>query len=249
MSRIYFHSEHGESEVRGSERAYAGWLCTQLLYVSLELTHSYHDKERTRKYLRLFPSDHYVHSRTDIDTVRLALGIPGDSIIIGNETVSTFQLALNTAFKMGSAPVQILARLHGQCEIHCYVEGKNRKWLSDIIERGIRIGVMRGESGWEETIELLRSHDNGAVVTSYSVKVQFPNREAAGVHMGDEWYDLPHERRWQMAMDGLRSGSMGDGLEMSPDSWDSFYFGDGKTGFDALEYVNEQEVPNQFGWK
>ena len=61
--------------------------------------------------------------------------------------------------------------------------------------------------GWEGAIELLRSTDQGEVVTSYSVCDQFPNVYIADWeddNHGDDWYDLPHEERWSMAIVKLR---------------------------------------------
>jgi hypothetical protein len=46
--------------------------------------------------------------------------------------------------------VRFLARLHGQCEVHGWVAGKNRAWLADIIETGRETAILRDDMGWRE---------------------------------------------------------------------------------------------------
>ena len=249
MSRMYFHSEHEDTEVRGWERARAGYFCTELLATALHIDDEY-EGGRPSPLRRVVTG--YVRTTAPRDfarTLRTWLNGFGDSgFVLGTESVGTFTAALNTALVMGSDPIRLMARLHGQCELHCYVEGPNRAWLADIIERGRKAGIMRAESGWEETIALLRSRDDGPVVTSYSVCEQFPHPRVArwepsedeeGEENWDTWYDLPEDERWRMGIEGLRSGSMGKGLEMSPATWEDYHFGGGVTGFMIREYANE----------
>ena len=206
MSRIYFHSEHDTAEVRGWERAYAGGLCTDLLMVALR---AHADEYGTPSPLRRVVSADYVRNAPPgrfAETLRNHIGGLSDSVfLLGADEPSTFTVALNTAFTMGSDPIRFLARMHGQCEIHAYVEGPNRAWLSDILAEGRRHGILRTESGWEDVITLLRSRDDEPVVMSYSVCEQFPNAQAAafaypdgedGEPDYDAWYDVPEDRRW-----------------------------------------------------
>jgi hypothetical protein len=251
MSRIYFHSEHEETEVRGWERAMAGGICTDLLAVSLRIDEELFSsrpsplRQVVDGYIRNTPKEQFER------TFRAWLGgggITGDGFILGGgKRAETFTAALNTALVMGSDVVKLMARLHGQCEIHCYVEGPNRAWLADIIERGRKAGLFRADSGWEETIAMLRSRDDGPVITSYSECDQFPNPGAAqwtppedeeGEKNWDAWYEMSWEERWKLAVEGLRSGSMDHGLEMRPDDWADFHFRDGVTGFNIRAYAD-----------
>ena len=229
MSRIYFHSEHDTAEVRGSERAMGSSYCSQLLAMALGLD-SMRTLDDALPYLGLFPANHYIHRLPRGEFLRESIIT---AISVGEEF---FTPALNTANDMGSDPIKLLARLHGQCEIHAYVEGPNRAWLAGIIARGREIGIFRAEMGWESVVDLLRSRDDGPVVTSYSVCESFPNSGVAKfVYDGDApdaWYDLPHEEQWRMGLAGIRSER---GLEMKPDNWSTFYFGDGRTGFDLYD--------------
>lgn len=238
MSRIYFHSQHGTSEVRGSERAMAGGLCTDLLRVALRLNDRFMCPDDAARYLTLFPAGHYIHGLTRDERLRASIDT---AVSVGDEF---FTAALNTALDIGSDPVKLMARLHGQCEIHAYVEGPNRAWLADIIDGGRRIGVLRANMGWESVVTLLQSRDDGPVVTSYSVTEQFPNPGVADFHApetddedADEyeaWEALPVEERWSLALAGIRSER---GLELKPDVWNDFYFGDGTNGYDLLADV------------
>lgn len=251
MSRIYFHSEHEDTEVRGWERAMMGGICSDLLAVALRLDHtSFSSRPSPLRrvvtgYIRDLPEERFESSlRTWVG----AGGVTGGGFILGDgKEREIFTVALNTAMVMGSDPVKLMARLHGQCEIHAYVEGPNRAWLADIIERGRTCGLFREDSGWEETIVMLRSRDDGPVVTSYSVCEQFPNTQAAqwsppededGEENWDAWYDIDEAERWRMAIEGLRAGAMGKWLEMKPETWTGYYFGDGTTGFTVRAYAD-----------
>lgn len=253
MSRIYFHSEHGEAEVHGSERAYMGSMCGHMFTYAMGLDYSGDDTPQHPSPLRriLNPKHYAADPRYEgarfIDALStvLRVGYQNDVLIVDGQHVDTFAASLNTAYVMGSDAVKLAARLHGQCELHAYVEGPNRAWLAGIMERGRETHVLRPGQGWEETAALLRSRDDGPVVTSFSVCEQFPNRGVAGWKPPveddgedwDAWYELPEVERWQMALDGLRA--QGNGLELKPDNWQTFYFRDGVNGF-QLRRIAEQ---------
>lgn len=219
MSRVYFHSEHAEAELRGSERAWLGSLvdaiafgfidrhldATQLLSLTAP-GHWLHNEDRARPGWALL-----FHDR-----VRLALGSASDGDPVlqwRGHRIDTFALRLNTAIKYGSDPVKLAARIHGQCEIHAFIEGKNRAWLAALMQQGLDAGIYRkglwyvdrpthGEpaarqsdrkwvdQGWDSVIALLRLRDDEPVALSYSVCDQFPNRKAA------RWAPPPMPEGW-----------------------------------------------------
>lgn len=255
MSRIYFHSEHGEAEVYGPERHMAGHICMTLLTAALGADTDGFFGEEPHPLAKLLPDDCYLHKdhgQRFMSAFRTWFRTAGEDERFktpNGEGVSPFVASLNTAWVMGSDPVKLMARLHGQCEMHAYVEGPNRAWLAEIIERGRAAGIMRAKMGWESVVELLRSRDDGPVVTSYSVTDSFPNRYVAAIPEavdpadveGDRWYDLPASTRWAYAVEGLRAGKAGSGLEMKPGDWDSFYFDNGINGFQLREWVSPVE--------
>jgi hypothetical protein len=192
MSRIYFHSPSGTAEVGGRERAYAGLLCHKLFCVSLGITGRYTDHSDIERYRKILPSDCYVCSQPDerfFETLRtwMLAGFGAMFHLPNGTQANVLETTLNTAVVMGSDPIRLLAKLHGQCEIHAYVEGPNRAWLAGIVEQGIQNKVLRVwekdfYGGWPAVVELLRSRDDEPVVTSYSATKQFPNRFIASEH-------------------------------------------------------------------
>lgn len=224
MSRIYFHSPSKTIEVGGRERAYAGLLCHEMFCVSLGMNGRFTDSE---KYRKLLPPDCYVLSQTDdrmfFESLRtwMFVGFGATIQLPNGARINVFEATLNTAIAMGSDPIRLLAKLHGQCEIHAYVEGPNRAWLADIIEQGIEDKVLRVwekdyYGGWPAVVELLRIRDDEPVVTSYSVTDQFPNRYIARTY-GSWKVSLDPEvikQKYELASDD------------SPTEWEANYSSD-----------------------
>lgn len=248
MSSIDFHSRHGTAKLRGSERAYASMICSDMLADVLELRPGSFGGSRDQHWLTpwLNPRFAGTYGNRQIEMIRLALsfGWSGDSDITlpDGRDISPFSLGLNTAYRAGADPIRLLARLHGQCELHCWVDGPNRAWLAKIIRDGARDRIMRRDQGWDGVVDLLESADDGPVVCSYSVCEGFPNSwlaEDGGWVPTDEdedresWYDLHEDQAWDFAMRGLRE--LGGGLEMRPDNWDLFTFGAGVSAWDLQD--------------
>lgn len=236
MSRIYFHSEHGTAELRGSERAHMGVLCNDLMLGVIGDLYCAKDW-----LIPLIPHDHHIL----MDRLKPESGLSSflrgmdSAFIVDGKRVETWIVSLNTAWTIGGDPLRLLARLHGQCEIHCWVEGVNRKWLAGIIREGRKSGLYRENQGWEAVTNLLESRDDCPVVCSYSVCEQFPNygclpadhplkmREDESRY--DDFYELPSAEAWQACTTGLRD--QGNGLELRPDKWADFRFDDGHSIF------------------
>lgn len=276
MSRVNFRSPSGDAELRGSERAWLGGLVDDIACGALSLD----SVSRIDRIRELIIPGHYMEKmsttevgwgpqwRSSFETaLRVSLG--GGVLAYQGKTIGSFSLLLNTACLLGNDQVKLAARIHGQCEIHGYVEGPNRAWLADIMQRGLDTGIYRTElpgryrMGWEDVIALLRSRDDEPVAMSYSGCEAFPNPEVAGnapppmpdgwrpkgwteqewadVAEGDRsdywneginerWYEQPPEAQWEQGMQAIRSG--GNGLEISPDNWDTFRFTHELTVFD-----------------
>jgi hypothetical protein len=221
-------------QVRGSERAYMGYLCAQLSLAVFD-PREYKRGEILSTVWRhphpgsgSFAEAFSTHVRIGGDRIPFTLPSGGE--------VDMFTVNLNTALALGNDAVRLCARLHGQCEIHAWVDGPNRAWLAGIVEDGRRCGVLRTDQGWEALAGFLRERDDEPVVTSYSVCDQFPNAHTAGVTEDGAaaWYELPEAEQWAQAMERLRR--IGGGLEMRPDHWtfSEFYFGGGQTAFTIL---------------
>lgn len=211
MSRVYFHSQYGDAELRGSERAHCGMLVDNLTDGFLSSLHG----DGVERLLRLVRPGHYLHKQDRTspgwvpmwrDTFATALrsGMFGEMFTWKGREVDSFAVRLNTALKYGNDAVILAARLHGQCEIHCYVEGINRAWLAGIIVEGLDAGIFRegqwyedrdgerkwSDTGWRSVVKLLLDRDDEPVVMSHSVCDQFPNADIAG------WTPPPMPADW-----------------------------------------------------
>jgi hypothetical protein len=197
MSRIYFHSPSGEAEVLGAERAHLGILVNDTA------------ERRVWHYARLYLDPvQKLTSRSHLQPDRpyflgrfiTAFRVRGDKLLTwrGRE-IDAFAMALNTAIDLDGEGMRLVARLEGQCEIHCYVEGENRAWLAGLIQDALDAGMLRHGMGWDApprnpygkgggVIPLLRSRADEPVVMSYSVEASFPY--AAHVAMP------PHPQEW-----------------------------------------------------
>jgi hypothetical protein len=220
MSSICFRDPHEEVYVGGRERAMCGWWVRSLFEMALDLDGmvSFKGKEYEKRFLKLLDCS----DRRQLDIVFMShMGLKS----IGKRFWDVFNIQLNTALAIGSDPIRFCVRVHGQCECHGYVEGPNRAWLAGVIDEGLLTRALRYETqgygkGWEDVARLLRVRDDCPVVMSYSVCDSFPPRPEDA---DDDWYDLPLEDRWGMAMADVRSIN---GLEMKPENWSTIRFGD-----------------------
>lgn len=261
MSRVYFHSEYGTAEVLGAERHHCAGLVSDALRMALRINYQH----AADQYMPFVPTSSYlwnVKPEARVQTFDTWLGgLSESSFIVNGEEWDIFDMALNTAKRLGGH-LSLAASIHGQCEIHGWVSGPNRAWLADMIENAREAAVFRPEAGWESAIELLRSRDDGPVVTSYSVCEQFPNAgicKEAGLWQpgpehqgfwkeedypghagepwwdGDEWYDIAPEEQWRMSVEALKTLAP----EWSPEQWTRL-FGKGHSGFDMNEIAFSQ---------
>lgn len=254
MSAIYFHSEHGDARIKGSERAYASLTSCDLALTVLRLIpRRFGDAPDAAVLATVRPpiEARWAVTSLSVDGERFEFVLPDGS---AHRVSSSL---LNTAIAVGSRPVQLLARLHGQCEIHAWVDGKDRAWLAGVIDEGRRSGVLRARSGWEEVAELLRSRDDGEVVTSFSGCDQFPSPHVIGWappaecregREGDEddepvgadaFYGLDPSEQWRIGMEWLRAQR--GARQITPENLsDPEFFGTGLNGFKLLEALSDE---------
>ena len=238
MSRIHFHSPSGTADIAGSERHHADFVCRDKMW------EAFGGEEAGIEMLRPYLPDFW--NRAPWQEVRYYItgsrSFGGCNLSDGSSELDISDMAGNTALADGSDAVRLLARLHGQCELHCWVDGPNRNWLAAIIVSGRSEGVLREGMGWEELIDFLRDRDDEPVVCSYSVCEQFPNygmlpdshrlkkREAKGDDIDDiidAYYRMRWTTQWKYCMEELRQR---EGLlEMKPEGWSNYYFGNGVT--------------------
>lgn len=255
MSRIYWHTEHRDAGLRGSERAWLAHIAEGPAHASWDLGRS-DSLERAQEVLSLVAEvpegkygANYLHrylreaetekakpwqtynpepGRRLISSLETALKVKGFDLTIGEHTVATKNIDLNTALKAGSDVVALAAKIHGWCEAHAYILGQDRKWCADLIDEGLDAGIYRrglwyhdlpneegerkwSDQGWGKVTELLRETDDGPVVLSYSVTDQFPNADIAG------WY-VPNADGLVLDWDVLTSEEQ-DARSKRADEW------------------------------
>ncbi len=253
MGKILFHSPESRVEVQSCERARMGAKIASWFYSSLDVPRF---PKSDNPFFDLIPKGCYLANQLQ-DVVgswlnfecslKVWLAVGEAYFEIGGYKVDVFGMQLNTAYLMGSDAVKLMTRLHGQCELHCYVEGQNREWLAGIIEKGLKTSVYSQGQGWESVIGLLRNGSKSTVVTSFSVCDEFPNPVIAnfqpctnefGERDWDAWYSLQPHVRWEKGLEGLRRSKAW--LELSPETWDSFYF---SHGWDAFKLNQLLAIP------
>lgn len=210
MSRVYFHSPSGTAELHGSERAYLGGLCNDMALGVLDVGSWHTDRVTDLVDPREYPAPalyDFEGRQRWRQRVETALRVSDREVLSWRgHPLGAFSLILNTAVVTGSDAVKLGARIHGQCELHAWVDGPNRAWLADVMQQGLDAGVFRSgfwyaatpdgpkdqwsSQGWEKVMELLRSRADEPVVMSYSVCESFPNSTAAG------WEPPPMPEGW-----------------------------------------------------
>ena len=250
MSRVYFHSPEDTAEVSGSERAYMGSVINEL---SLAIINPKWQKD---KLLSLLPPSCYLKNdyKSDVDWARdfsiwFSVGMDGNFLIDGKH-VELFGLALNTAYKLGNDVVRLMVRIHGQCEIHCWIPGRDRAWITGIIESGLQTNLLRSEMGWNDVIKLLNLNSKTPVVLSYSVCDGFPNPYGLGRSEGfsDKFWDMPYEEQWRLAFSALKKSR--GGLKICRETWNDFYYNDGMTAMDIINRpMPKENCPETVGSK
>ncbi len=258
MSRIYAHQlGHDPVEIHGSERAWMANQCTNLFIGLFDYPadtfgrppwqHQFFGK--MNDFLTDCPDGLAKQAR-----VNLALSTsfhPDDLLVYEGKPLNPFCLALNTVLRAGSDPFKLCARLHGQCEIHCWVDGPDRAWLAQIIQQGRKHRILRDNQGWSNLVEFLEKFDNTPVVFSYSVCEGFPNlalAREAGFDPGDDidnYYTLSEHQKWDFGMNALRKEAQNPELhgctrQLSPTNWNTFGFGHGLSAFDLYRIANPQ---------
>lgn len=238
MSSIDFNTMEDTVSVSGRERFWFGSMAAGMVKSILD-PFIEHDGKKLAK---IFPAEHYVHKYPTPESLSLALSAANadGKLIVDGKLVNIFDMQMNTLLVFGGDVAKFAARIHGQCEIHTYVEGANREWLSNIINIGLTARVLHDKRGWQSVIDLLGKSKYSPVVLSYSVTDSFPNRFIADYkdnEDGDSWHRLSDEIKWDMAMKELRNKS--NDMEMKPTTWNEFYFTNGISAFDIVHYINK----------
>jgi hypothetical protein len=234
VSRICIHTRKGDViGISGSERFNMGFVVTDLFFGVLSRL----DFDEVKQFL---PEDSYLRSKINSQSFYKSLrvyahtgGLIGAGFVYNGKHYDQFDIASNTVMRMGSDAVKLYARIHGQCEIHCYVMPDNIEWFNSIVKQGLKDRIFREGHGWEDVLNI--ENKNGSpIVFSYSVCDAFPNPYTAeweDDYGNDTFYDLPYEEQWDMSFNKLREDKS---LEITPGNWKDYFLGDGISALDFL---------------
>ncbi|MFD7554200.1 hypothetical protein ACFV9E_06625 [Streptomyces sp. NPDC059835] len=249
MSFIQFQDPHGTARLRGPERhrmlSLVHDTAATLLLGSdaAERAHTLYGLLPEDHELREFPPPHSRHTaawqRQYVQDVRSIFNDP--LVTYRGEDLALSSMLLNTAMALGGDAVRLAARLHGQCEINCWIDGPNRAWLADVVQGGLDDGSFRSGAGWDGVVDLLHQRDDHPVVMSFADT--FPSFWSArstdlGVPDADTdelvevWEALPAAEQWRLALQALKART-DDGLEIQP-NWTSYRFGHEVSFLDIL---------------
>ena len=232
MSSINFRAHGATARVSGAERAQAGVLTQNLMMSVLDMVLEY---DSVLSGAHLVPD----WAQKDAATFRfwwMCSPLRNAEVSANGKHFHMLDVSLNTSLMLGSDPVRLLARIHGQCELHCWVDGEHAVWLATIIRSGLKHRIMRSEMGWDDVIELLESKPD-IVVLDYSVCDRFPNPivaqwESPQGNDWDAWYSLSEDEQWRLSIQEIRKRK---DLQLSPDTWSDFCFADGYTAMDLID--------------
>lgn len=252
MSYIAFNAPDREVRVSGRERASLSIACGEWLAMQLVRASGWNVVEFTTALTGWRPRQQLgsaIEAREHLNLQCRA----GDYFHFDGDRIPIFDLQLNSVLMDGNDAWRLATKIHGQCEIHGYIEGADRADIADIIGQGLEAGIFRRrmghastqtpDLGWEAVVEMLRENATDPVVTSYSVTESFPGPHLASddwEHNRDDpwetWSEMSFADQWAMCMQKLRSER---GLRWSRETLDRYY-GDGLTGVALARRVNEK---------
>lgn len=222
----------------GAEYAWMSNYCRKF-FAKFIMDSALDSKELAQK---LFPKQNFVGFPGEVGLAFDPIILFDERITIGDRGDSLLSIALNTVMVAGSDVVKLMARFVGQAEIWPFIEAKDLPWFCGLIQKGLDQKIFRRGFGWEGVIERLSSCDS-PVVLSYSVTSQFPQPLHAGLEYDDDgeetpeieaWYNLPYEERFLTCLQRLKQEK--EWLQISPETHADYYFGQGVTGFEILEW-------------
>lgn len=223
MSSISFATRSRSVRLRGAERFHMASICSKVAMSGLNIYDTASSPSWTRKIL---PQDHYALRYQSNQYEQALVGALGTGwMSLRHPTtgvkIDTFAITLNTALVLGSDVVKLMARLHGQCEIHAFIPPWDAKFIAGLIESGLRPNLFRQDMGWKEVSDLLNhsATSEETVVTSFSVTESFPGWDG----------ETDSAKDWDTELARLDPT-----LCLKEENWSSYHFGDGTT-FMSLE--------------
>lgn len=194
-----------------------------------------------------FPATCYDTQQQLRTSVKLALSSTNSpDLLIAGVRVGTAEIRLNTALRLGNDVIKLVVKIAGWGESHAWFDGKDRAWAADLIDQGLKTGILRdgmwyvdgpceglpknhpdrqwSDMGWGAVTGFLRERDDEPVALSYSVADDFPGPGAG----------------FDAALARLKERS--PWLRLGPDTLDYWTFGPGVTVFDLYAADRDERV-------
>ena len=153
-------------------------------------------------------SDHLFGELMNMKDFSIKWGYEIDTFELDGKRYNVFDCMIETCRAIGSEALSVAARIHGFCELHCYVRNEHFVWFAGVLDRCKEELLF---CAGDDLLDELRRNMSSAVVLSFSGCNGFPSRPDANEE-AECWYDLPFEERWKAAFDELP-----EWLELAPD--------------------------------
>jgi hypothetical protein len=231
MSYILFADSRREVKVSGRERALLGQYANDFPFAFI--------RPENLRHLPVDPA-RFGAGEHDLAWSRRfmnAWGYSPSAFQYEGDAIDTLNVGVNTMTAVGGPLLGVVAWIHGQCEVHGYIEGEYRDWLADQLDQGVRAGLLREHpdahyDGWGQVAAMLRGGRTEPVVMSYSVCDTFPEPPSnLDEEQQDAWYNIDPDERWIDGLTRLRGGEGNVGA-LDPRTLPERRYGDGKTIFD-----------------
>jgi hypothetical protein len=258
LSFTQFQDRHGAARLRGTERP---WMLSLVHDVTAgvllgnraagEHAGALHDLLPRNHELRELPAPRGRHTLGwQAQYVRATQSIFDNPVVTyRGKDLELPAMLLNTAMAVGSDAVKLAARLYGQCEINCWVDGSHRAWLASVIQSGLDAGLYRPNLGWEDVRKLLLARDDCPVVVSlgeaFPASWMSRGAGAGGPDAEEEWETLPAEEQWRLGLQTIHARSVYQ-LEIRPD-WAPYRFGHNLSFLDLLAEDRDARMDHALG--
>ncbi len=181
-------------------------------------------------------------------SLRTALSTGGIPLVVAGHAMRSIEVWLNTVLVVGSDLMALAAKVNAWCESHAWIDGPDRAWMADLIEKGLDAGVYRRtlreyDQGWTDVVAMLRRRDDEPVVLHDSSGNWFPAAEFAGVD-ANEWENLRDAQRWDAALTVLRAER--PWARLAPDTLSTVRFLHGLTIYDLFAPDRDERVHRAF---
>lgn len=169
-------------------------------------------------------------------------------LIIKKEKVTLKTLQLNTLLHLGNDVFRFMARVFGQADFYLFAEGKNRPWLANIIDEGVKKKILKRNMGWEDLHAKLLKDKTEPVILSY--QNDFPSHKIIADYQAKhysfskndiiKWKRLTEDEQRNECLSLLRKEK--DLCEICPETWKSFRYEPDYNGFDLLDYAEHSHL-------